>query len=277
MNFIAILLFVFSHASTIKPTTVQELRKVTVKITNKESSSGGTGTIIESGVFGSLIITNKHVCESIETDWLIVNNNKGYRINRYKTFDRHDLCIIETKANLNVSVKISGTFPKIGDKSVVSGHPMLLPQTVTTGHYGDEIKINVVTSVRECTEEESTEDPMGCSFFGKPVTEIHDAQYSTNLIQPGNSGSGVFNEKGELSAVVFAGSQSLSFSFVVPLLYITYFIKNNQDYAWIKPTKHVETVETANAEKKLKEYLTFCGLNQFDKNCLKNKRDLLLR
>lgn len=276
MNLIATILIMLTHAATIKPTTVVDLRKVTVKITNPEQSSGGTGSVLESGMFGSLILTNKHVCQSIEKGWILIQNNKGYRINRFKMFDRHDLCIVETRANLGVSTKLAGKFPKIGDKSIVTGHPLLLPQTVTTGHFGDELKIEVVIDVRECTAEEEKETPMPCAFFGKAITEEYETQYTSNLIQPGNSGSAVFNEKGELSAVVFAGNSDLGFTFTVPMLYITYFISNNSEYPWVKPGQQSKT-QSASSQEKIKKYLNFCNLNKTDVNCIKFKRDLMLR
>lgn len=275
MNLLATLLILFSHAVTIKPTTNTDLRKVTVKITTPQQNAGGTGSILQSGIFGSHVLTNKHVCESIQKDWIIAQNNKGYRISRYKLFDRHDLCIVETKANLGVSLKIAGRFPKLGDTSIVSGHPMMLPHTVTRGHFSDELKIDVVVDVRECTEDEFKQDPMGCGFFGKLVTEEYEAQYTSNLIQPGNSGSAVFNEKGELTAVVFAGVGDLGFTFTVPLLYVNYFISNNSDYPWITPTD--KKADTKNKEKAIREFIQFCITNKFNPTCLQNKRDLMMR
>jgi hypothetical protein len=61
-----------------------------------------------------------------------------------------------------------------------------------------------------------------------------DARVVSNLIQPGSSGSGVFNQQGELIGVVFAGaSRDFSFGFIVPQEYVLDFVKTAHNLAWV--------------------------------------------
>jgi hypothetical protein len=90
----------------------------------------------------------------------------------------------------------------------------------------------VMTGYRDCTPDEATNPATGlfCAIIGKlPVVRRFDARLVSNLIQPGSSGSGVFNHEGELSGVIFAGTGDFSYGFIVPYEYVANFLNTEID------------------------------------------------
>lgn len=212
---------VVANAETLSPKTTAEFKRTSVRVYNKEMNSGGTGSILRSSKNGSTILTNKHVCRLIEQGGFVEQNEKSYKVESYKKFVDHDLCLIKTKHNFNINLKVSKTMAKASDTIYVSGHPRLLPHILTKGHLSDNKMIQLIVGVKDgCSY-----DPMVCMMFGgDPVLQEFDSQVVSNLIQPGSSGSAVFNSSGEIVGVVFAGSGPLSFGFIVPQKYILYFM-----------------------------------------------------
>lgn len=266
MNLILSLLISMSFAG---PKTVKELKEVTAQISDPSMQSGGSGSVIQVGMNGSIILTNQHVCEATEPGWIVTVNGSQSRINKIKFFDQHDLCLIHVPKNFGKTVHLSKRIPKATEKSVVSGHPLMLPQIVTEGHFSDEIEIEVMVDVRACTPEEEKQYGFDC-MFGMPVTKRYKSQLTSNLIQPGNSGSAVYNEKGEVAGVIFAGAGEIGFAFIVPAIYVTYFVVNNEAYPWekLKTRKQRQKDET---QEKVK---TFC-IEKNTKICKIN--DMLMR
>lgn len=250
-----------SFADLKKPTTIDDLRKVTARISDPTMQSGGSGSVIESGRLGSLILTNNHVCEAMEPNWIVTVNNVSSKITKFKQFDKHDLCIIKVRRDYGVSLKIAGRLPKFGDTSIVSGHPIMFPQIVTKGHFSEELRVQVLVDVRPCTKEEYEQEPMECTFAGKAVVEIYDSQLSSNLIQPGNSGSAVFNEKGEIIGVVFAGAGEIGFSLNVPALHVSHFVSNHEAYSWKEIEKKTDAEKTQEVEEESRKK-QFCKNNK---------------
>lgn len=245
-----ILLLLISSQSLAMPTR-DELRKATVKVLNTTMNGGGTGTIVSSSPKGSLILTNSHVCEVVESGGYITNDNNKYKVTNYKLYDGHDLCLVKVSENLKVNTKITKTRPKINDTSIVSGHPHLLPNIITMGHFTDRLSVNVLVGFEQC-EEQSLE----CAFFGgKPIVKTYESQLISNLILPGNSGSAVYNSKGEIAGVVFAGNKDLSFAFIVPHIYVNYFMQIHNQIPWARPENKpaMSTSIIRDAKKKCKQ------------------------
>jgi S1-C subfamily serine protease len=236
MFLINLILITFSFASVNQPKTNKELRNAAVMVVNNEMSSGGTGSILKSDNTGSLILTNKHVCRVVENGGYIIHERLRSKVVAYKVYTKHDLCIIKIKNNLGVNLKLADKRPEMADTSVVSGFPQLKPNTITRGHFSDLLLVNVMVGEDECTEEEFLTN-MYCIFMGfKPRIETFKSQHTSNLIQPGNSGSAVFNGDGDLAGVVFAGSGDLGFALIVPYDFVVDFVKNQETYPFVKPT-----------------------------------------
>lgn len=218
------------------PKTVEELKKTSVRIMNPEMSSGGTGAIFRSYENASHILTNKHVCRLIEQGGVVDYNKKQYLITHYKKFEQHDLCIVRIATNLNINLKVAESLAKVSSISVVSGHPSLLPHIVTVGHLSEREDIDLITGIKPCTKQDLEENALECLFFGgKPLIKTLDSQLISNLIKPGNSGSSVFNENGEIIGVVFAGAgRDFSYGYIVPQLYVLFFVQNAHRYDFVK-------------------------------------------
>lgn len=232
MKSLFLVLSLFSvSAMALTETEKTRLRDVAVKVTYATNTeSGGTGTIIRSDASGSTILTNRHVCGVVEEGGLVIKGEDQYKVASYKIYPFHDLCLIKIKKNLGINVNISRHLPVAPEKSFVSGFPMLLPNVITEGHFSDKLRVEILVDVRPCTPKETEQDPMMCMFAGFPVTEQYNSQLTSNLIQPGNSGSGVFNADLELAGVVFAGAGSIGWALIVPEADVLYFLATESLY-----------------------------------------------
>lgn len=221
----------------VKPKNAAEFASTSVMITNLTENSGGTGVILQSEETESIVMTNKHVCELIQIGGLVKTRIHKYRIYRYKYYKKHDLCLIKIAANLGINTIISATKPDLYSRAFVSGHPSLLPDVLTEGYFSDYKMIDVMVGMVPCDGTEKDQEMLACAFYGeKPVVRKFRSQVVTATIMPGSSGSGVFNDQGEIAGLVFAGSsEGLSYAFIVPLRYLQDFVKHQNRYPWRKP------------------------------------------
>jgi len=206
MKNLAILLLSISlgPANTINPKTNQELFSVSVMIMSPDESGGGSGVILESKPSGSEILTNRHVCEGVSPLGVVVDSaHMKYPITGMILDDAHDLCLIKVSHNFNLSIELSPSTPAPADELIIVGHPRLLPTIITRGHFSDTIVVPIQDG-------------------GRVV--MREATVASALISPGSSGSPVFNDKGQLAGLVFAGSQGLSYGLLVPLHAIKTFV-----------------------------------------------------
>ena len=233
---LALTLMFSATAFAKNPKTVTELKETSVRIMNLEMTSGGTGSIFRSYDNASHILTNKHVCHLIEQGGVVDYKGKQYLVTHYKKFADHDLCLVRIGVDLKQNLEVADTLAKESSKTVVSGHPSLLPHIATVGHMSEKMEIELLAGVRPCTEEEIKADPMTCAFFGGyPIIAVLQAQLVSNLIQPGNSGSAVFNKDGKIVGVVFAGNgRGFSFGLIVPQINVLYFLQNAHMFEWVK-------------------------------------------
>lgn len=154
-----------SFAETLKPKTIQELRNTSVMIVNLEMTSGGSGSVISSGKDGSQILTNKHVCEVIQNGGYIVKDDAQHLILSYQMDEKHDLCVIRVKKSFGITLAVAQKEAGPTDLVRVSGHPALLPHIASTGHMSDEVEIELVSDIRECTEADMKDHAFECIFL----------------------------------------------------------------------------------------------------------------
>ena len=191
-----------------------------VMITNIAGTSGGTGIVLSSSSTNSTILTNSHVCHVIENGGKVTGQSGTFLVATYKHAKSHDLCLITVDGDLKASTKVSNSAPvPFYGKATISGHPRLMPNVVTTGHFSGRAIIAVMKDMSACTEEQK-QDPstaLICLLVGGiPSVVQYDSTLVTATIMAGSSGSGVYNENMELTGVVFAGSGDLSYAWTVP-------------------------------------------------------------
>lgn len=198
----AILGFAPTH---FRPKTDADMFKVSVAITNMAGTAGGSGVILHSDNTGSVIMTNKHVC-ALGDPTLLVDppGHVKSTASVLKIDSEHDLCLVKVGVDYHISIQVSKKGAEPGDEAIIVGHPALLPTIVTHGHFSEHMPLPI-----------SKED-------GSVV--IEEAQVVSATIMPGSSGSPVFNHRGELSGIVFAGGGGLSYAFIVPVEFIWSFL-----------------------------------------------------
>lgn len=209
-----------------------EMIRNTVKITNIAGNSGGSGSIVAADDSGSSILTNAHVCQVVRHGG-VIHTQDGIEafVQTYKQSETHDLCLIRVLKNLGHAARVATTPPSYYSKAISSGHPQLLPLMLSEGYFSDEKTIQVLIDMRECNDADKADPTLGifCAVFGKlPVLKNYESTVVSVLVQPGSSGSAIYNSDGEISAVVFAGSGDMSFGFAVPHRYVWNFLTVEQ-------------------------------------------------
>lgn len=215
-----------------------DVAKTSVMITNEAKNSGGSGVIVYSKTNSSYILTNKHICQLIQVGGVVSTETQSYPVYSYRVYTRHDLCLIRVLANLHINSPLAEKEPELYSPAVIVGHPALYPTMITRGHFSSHVTIKLVVGTKDCDGTEDDEEMIMCALFGKkPQLMSLEAQPTTATIMPGSSGSGVLNSKGEISALVFAGQQGLSYGFLVPYQYVHYFMWHLNAYPEEFPKK----------------------------------------
>ncbi len=231
-------LFLVGCSTQSLPRTIPQYARTSAMITLESKRAGGSGVILQSTAGASYVLTNKHVCQLIQVGGVVTTDQGTYPVNSYRVYTKHDLCLIEVLANLHQNNKIADSAPRSYSRIVVAGHPHLLPTMVTAGHFADHMSIQILVDTKPCDGTEKGEEAFMCLLSGsKPVVVTLEAQPTTALIMPGSSGSGAFNDKGEVAGLVFAGSEGLSYGFIVPYEYVVDFLKHKELYPVELPDK----------------------------------------
>lgn len=267
---IPVILFSLNATAEVqKPKTPTDLQSVTVMITDPGKNGGGTGVIFRSGITQSLILTNSHVCDGLETGGLVTTSTGEYPIEQFKRSKVHDICMVQVVANLKYQTILAENPATFGEKLRVSGHPYLLPAVTTEGFSSKNLDVTLLIGVEKCTEKEFEDHPFLCGWFGgMPILKTYNAQNTSLMIAPGNSGSGVFNEKGQLVGLVFAGvGRGLSPGLIVPGQYINLFVKEEfNKLKWIQANASMRLYN----EEKATRFKTRTEVYRLNKTNIKN-------
>ncbi len=224
-------LFITGCTTVRLPQTLPEYAKTSAMITLDSRRSGGSGVILQSRANSSLILTNKHVCQLIQNGGSVHTDQGSYPVHSFRVYKRHDLCLVEVLANLHENNRLAERPPKVYSEATVAGHPALLPTIITQGHFAEHMTIQMMVDVQACDGTEKDDEAFMCVMMGqKPIIQSFEAQPITATIMAGSSGSGVFNDRGEIAGLVFAGSEGLSYGFIVPYEYVRDFLTNLNKY-----------------------------------------------
>ena len=213
-------------SKTIHPTTNSEYSSTSVMITRFDGRSGGTGVVMSSTRSESKILTNAHVCSLLNGGGIVRSDRYKGIVKYFQVSDVHDLCLITTSSNFHVNTVLADVAPEPYDDAIVSGHPHLLPNIITRGHFSQKEIVQVITGFRLCTIEDVTggENAEYCQSLGfVPLIKSYEAQVVSATIMPGSSGSAVFNSNGEIAGLVFAGSGEFGYGMIVPYEYVSTF------------------------------------------------------
>lgn len=245
--------------TSVYPTTAAEAASVTVTVLKGDMTGGGTGVILSSSKNKSLVLTNAHVCKLVENGGVVITDHGSkHSVSGYKISKQHDLCMIQVSSNLGHETHIANESPKDYEAAMISGHPSLLPTVVTYGHFSSHLVIEVITDIRPCKEEDYKKDPLICLFFGGiPVLTSYQSRLVTATIQAGSSGSAIYNDDGEISGLVFAGSGDISYAFAVPYEAISNFVEKEQyELDFKKPNNTMEPGKKRKSKRKSVEEIT---------------------
>lgn len=189
-----------------------------VKVLNMEGTGGGTGWVAQSSR-GKVIVTNDHVCEVAKGGIVRVDADDGTpalkRILR-RDFER-DLCVLEGIDRPALTVASQG--PARFDRVKVLGHPGLRPTAPAEGVYTGMGIVPIGFSPDkdgDCSESAEKID----SFFGSYCILHMELGYTTVPIMPGNSGSPITNENGEVIGVINSVDSRGNQGMFVPLQYL---------------------------------------------------------
>lgn len=216
-----------------------------------QSGGGGSGVVLKSTDSGSIILTNRHICVAIAGGGTVTTQEKmTARVADFKASKHTDLCVIRVNRNLHINTKVATREGRNFEKSYVAGHPYLFPTMVVEGHFSGFMDVTLMTGAQKCDGNEVGDDEIYCDIYGmKPVIQTFESQAISNLIAPGNSGSAVFNDRGEVTNLIFAGAGGISPGLTIPNGQIRAFLtKELKGLTWMAPNKE-GLVESA-AEKK---------------------------
>lgn len=192
-----------------------------VAVLSADRSGGGTGWVALTKDGQKVIVTNAHVCDVAEGGRIVIVDDAGgsYVRNVLDRDAEHDLCTISGDGISAPHLRLAKSSPERFDPVFVMGHPLLEPTSPAAGFYVQDRVIPLAHRLSPdgtCETGQYTE-----SMFGAFCVTETETSYSTAMIYPGNSGSPVTNENGEVVGVINAGNSQTHFGLYIPLPYVS--------------------------------------------------------
>ncbi len=209
----------------IKKDSLEEAYKSVYRVTNAEGTSGGTGFRVASGA----LITNEHVCAISKDGKMFTKDFEGRPgISDIIEMDKnHDLCLLSAQFNENF-LRVAKTAAQRFQTITSVGHPLLEDVRPEKGVYIADV---LGTIGKPTNKDGACEDKSEVvnTFFGVYCLK-HMILSETNIRTfPGNSGSPVLNEQGEVVGVINSGNSDTNNGAYIPYADLRRFlIENNQ-------------------------------------------------
>ncbi len=176
------------------------------------SEGAGSGVIITDNGY---IVTNNHVVADATTIRVILRNGEEYEATLIGRDEQSDLAVIKIDAeNLTPAVFGSSDDLRVGDRVIAIGNPLgSLGGTVTVGY--------VSAKDRQITIEDQT------------MTLLQ----TDATINSGNSGGGLFNDKGELVGIAVAYASGIGvqgLNFFIPVDQVQPVVEDLMQYGYVR-------------------------------------------
>lgn len=195
-----------------------------VKVTNQAGTGGGTGFYVKAPSGAIYLLTNAHVCRDDEKEGRYVGNVPVVTID---VSPRADICLMSVPRGIDrapAALDMRDGPPYPGELVSASGYPQLFPLAITTGEYQGNDKIMIADTLVAhpalCGEDQRAIFVL----FGFLCLSEYEAYVTTVLIQPGNSGSPLVDQKGSVVGIMFAGDEN-GRGFAVPFEEIKLFLE----------------------------------------------------
>lgn len=163
----------------------------------------GSGFVVEGRSKKRYIVTNAHVCKTKSQDmkvkWGIRENDEETSEAPIEIDSEQDICILTLRNQAKLPLRLSDTFPAVGEPVYTVGFPGTDAITLTQG------TVELTNAV---------------AFLGDTIYLVH---ITTTVGKPGSSGSPLFNSEGKVVGVMFGdnGRQSV----ITPLTNLQIYLR----------------------------------------------------
>ncbi len=192
-----------------------------------EGVSSGSGVVISEDGY---IVTNNHVIENGKDPTVIMRDGTQYPATVVGSDDVIDIAVLKIEATgLTPATFGSSDNVKLGETSVVIGNPL--------GKFGNSVTSGVISGLdREITIDDDTMMLM----------------QTDAAVNPGNSGGGMFNDRGELIGIIVAksgGTNVEGLGFAIPINDVSTVVSDLIEYGYVtgRPQLGIEVVEINNS------------------------------